>query len=147
MKGLSRRKFAEAAGCSHTLVGRAVREGRLVALEDGSIDTGQLEAFRKGLDSNARAGQRAGAPPQGVRNWPVDETREEPAPDWFDDPMPVRWTYNVNQLFVELGASDPEDLWKALKEVPIDGYRAGLPAWHMTTALKALGWQRPVENR
>lgn len=38
MQGISRREFAKRDGCSETLVRRGLKQGRLVAYDDGTID-------------------------------------------------------------------------------------------------------------
>jgi hypothetical protein len=60
VKGISRRAFAKRDGCSETLVRRALRNGHLFALDDGSLDpafagTGWREGNLDGSSSAHRA--------------------------------------------------------------------------------------------
>lgn len=56
--GLTARQFAEADGCSHTLVNRAIKQGKLRTLDDGTIDPSQIGSpWRK---QNRAGGNKSG---------------------------------------------------------------------------------------
>lgn len=131
--GISVREFAKREGLTHSAIQKAIKHGRLIAHPDGSLDPALV-----GGPWRERAPAQT-APSAGVRNWPAPIDYDE---DWRGDiPFMNRNVFNMPMLTLDLGV-ESDEVEAALAGVRPEGFRAGLPAWYLPTALTALGFER-----